>query len=60
MNRKQFPDFIVMERLREKETAAPQVDSSSLQQFLVHQQVKMKEHETHKPDRAYCFVCFPE
>jgi hypothetical protein len=27
---------------------------------LVHQQVKMKEHETHKPDRAYCFVCFPE
>jgi hypothetical protein len=42
MNRKQFSDFSVMERLREKETAAPQGGSSSLQQFLVHQQSKRR------------------
>jgi hypothetical protein len=34
INRKQFSDFSVMERLREKETAAPQVGSSSLQLFF--------------------------
>jgi len=42
MNRKNFSDFSVMERLREKKAAAPQVGSSSLQQFLVHQQPKRK------------------
>jgi len=60
MNRKHFSDFSVMKRSREREVAAPQVGSSSLQQFLVHQQVKRKEHEPYKPDGSYCFVCVPE
>jgi len=60
MNPKQFSDFSVMERLREKEAAAPQVGSSSLQRFLVHHQVKTKEHEPYLPDQAYCFVYFSE
>ena len=42
MNRKQFSDFSVTQSLREKEAAAPQVGSSSLQWFLVYQQSKRR------------------
>jgi hypothetical protein len=60
MNRKQFTEFNVMDRLKEKAGEARQVGCSSVQQLLVHEQVTTMEHEPHSSNLAYCFVCFPK